>query len=95
MRSSVITNEESKEHFVENYRFKILSQDKQSADTQEETHNRADITQEAKMSQNSAQDVAVTREEAPQTQALQSQPSFVEELLKRIDDKIYLHLSFC
>ena len=86
MRSSVITNEESKEHFVENYRFKILSQDKQSADTQEETHNRADITQEAKMSQNSAQDVAVTREEAPQTQALQSQPSFVEELLKRIDD---------
>jgi hypothetical protein len=86
MRSSVITNEESKEHFVENYRFKILSQDKQSADTQEETHNRADRTQEAKMSQNSAQDVAVTLEEAPQIQALQPQPSFVEELLKRVDD---------
>ena len=79
MRSSVITNEESKEHFVENYRFKILSQDKQSADTQEETHNRADRTQEAKMSQNTAQDVAVTLEEAPQTQALQPQPSFVED----------------
>ena len=34
MKSSVITNERSKEHFVENYRFKILGQEKRS----EETH---------------------------------------------------------
>ena len=33
MKSSVITNERSKEHFVENYRFKILGQEKRSEDT--------------------------------------------------------------
>lgn len=33
MKSSVITNERSKEHFIENYRFKILGQEKRSEDT--------------------------------------------------------------
>ena len=92
MRSSVITNEEAKEHFVENYRFKILSQEKKDDGGESGDINSQMIkNQEAKISQTQTnedlENLSDDKFESINDNELPSaQPSFVEELLKRIDE---------
>ncbi|WP_169973474.1 MULTISPECIES: flagellar assembly protein FliH [unclassified Campylobacter] len=90
MRSSVITNEETKSHFVESYRFKVLGQEKKTNENHENEHidknhsnvenlNRADLaTNFDHPVKNSPQ--------IPISQDPRIESNFVEELLKRTDE---------
>jgi flagellar assembly protein fliH len=87
MKSSVITNERSKEHFVENYRFKILGQEKRSEDTHsahESESGRATEHNERALS--GGQEGSNLGEAKEQGGHFKPESSFIEELLKRTDE---------
>ena len=87
MKSSVITNERSKEHFVENYRFKILGQEKRSDDAhvahESETRRAPEHSERAF---NGEQESSNLSEEKEHSSHFKPEPSFIEELLKRTDE---------
>ncbi|MGP1485169.1 MAG: flagellar assembly protein FliH [Campylobacter sp.] len=89
MKSSVITNEQVSGHFVENYRFKILSQEQKSDEEHDQDAHMAKM-QDAKFTQPQADtsELNLTNDEQVEqnSSVIQNQPSFVEELLKRIDE---------
>ena len=87
MKSSVITNERSKEHFIENYRFKILGQEKRSEDTHsahESESGRA--TEHNERALNGGQEGSNLGEAKEQGGHFKPESSFIEELLKRTDE---------
>ena len=87
MKSSVITNERSKEHFVENYRFKILGQEKRSEDTHlahESESGRA--TEHNERALNGGQEGSNLGEAKEQGSYSRPESNFIEELLKRTDE---------
>ena len=87
MKSSVITNERSKEHFVENYRFKILGQEKRSEDTRsahESESGRA--TEHNDRALNGEQESSNLNDAKEQGGHFKPESSFIEELLKRTDE---------
>ena len=88
MKSSVITNERSKEHFVENYRFKILGQEKRSEDAHvaHESETRRASEHQHDRALNGEQENSNLSEEKEQGAHFKSESSFIEELLKRTDE---------
>ena len=88
MKSSVITNERSKEHFVENYRFKILGQEKRSDDAQaaHESETRRASEHQGERALNGGQEGSNLGEAKEQGAHFKPESSFIEELLKRTDE---------
>ena len=91
MRSSVITNEDVKSHFVENYRFKVLGQEKKSGEHREETNSdqNSHNDDERLSKQQSVRNLNGEQKEAYQTPVSQDhkiESNFVEELLKKVDE---------
>ncbi|MGB2552125.1 flagellar assembly protein FliH [Campylobacter sp. MOP51] len=99
MRSSVISNEDAKKHFVENYRFKVLGQEKKIEESH--THDNGFVGQNLKYEKDigSTDDVKIfdsnftpTKDDSQNSPKISlsqdnaAQSNFVEELLKRIDE---------
>lgn len=87
MKSSVITNERSKEHFVENYRFKILGQEKRSEDTRSAHESESGrVTEHKERALSGGQEGSNLGEAKEQGGHFKPESSFIEELLKRTDE---------
>lgn len=86
MRSSVITSEETVEHFVENYRFKVLLDHENGKSEQDNAANKHKDNQNLLKQNNQTESQSVS--EAPLMPPIQSgfDASFVEELLKKTDE---------
>ena len=79
MKSSLISSEKAKEHFIENYRFKVLGQEKKqdSARAQDSEDQRSDAGEQESSNLNDAKE---------QGAHFKPESSFIEELLKRTDE---------
>ncbi|QCD53271.1 flagellar assembly protein FliH [Campylobacter sp. RM16192] len=90
MRSSVITNEDTKSHFVESYRFKVLGQEKKANDSHENEHaGKNSINSENSNIANFATNFdhsIKNNQQIPISQDPKIESNFVEELLKRTDE---------
>ena len=79
MKSSLISSEKAKEHFIENYRFKVLGQEKKqdSARGQDYEDQKSDAGEQESSNLNDAKE---------QGTHFKPESSFIEELLKRTDE---------
>nr|WP_315017224.1 flagellar assembly protein FliH [uncultured Campylobacter sp.] len=79
MKSSLISSEKAKEHFIENYRFKVLGQEKKQdpARGQDSEDQRSDAGEQESSNLND------TKEQGAH---FKPESSFIEELLKRTDE---------
>ena len=79
MKSSLISSEKAKEHFIENYRFKVLGQEKKqdSARGQDYEDQKSDAGEQESSNLNDAKE---------QGAHFKPESSFIEELLKRTDE---------
>ena len=79
MKSSLISSEKAKEHFIENYRFKVLGQEKKQdpARGQDFEDQKSDAGEQESSNLNDAKE---------QGAHFKPESSFIEELLKRTDE---------
>ena len=79
MKSSLISSEKAKEHFIENYRFKVLGQEKKqdSARAQDSEDQKSDAGEQESSNLNNIKE---------QGAHFKPESSFIEELLKRTDE---------
>ena len=79
MKSSLISSEKAKEHFIENYRFKVLGQEKKQdpARAQDSEDQKSDTGEQESSNLNDAKE---------QGAHFKTESSFIEELLKRTDE---------
>ena len=79
MKSSLISSEKAKEHFIENYRFKVLGQEKKQdpARGQDSEDQKPDSGEQESPNLNDAKE---------QGGHFKPESSFIEELLKRTDE---------
>ena len=79
MKSSLISSEKAKEHFIENYRFKVLGQEKKQdpARWQDFEDQKSDAGEQESSNLNDAKE---------QGAHFKPESSFIEELLKRTDE---------
>ncbi len=79
MKSSLISSEKAKEHFIENYRFKVLGQEKKQdpARAQDSEDQKSDTGEQESSNLNDAKEQGVH---------FKPESSFIEELLKRTDE---------
>ena len=79
MKSSLISSEKAKEHFIENYRFKVLGQEKKqdSARGQDFEDQKSDVGEQESSNLNDVKE---------QGAHFKPESSFIEELLKRTDE---------
>ena len=79
MKSSLISSEKAKEHFIENYRFKVLGQEKKQdpARAQDSEDQKSDTGEQESSNLNDAKE---------QGTHFKPESSFIEELLKRTDE---------
>lgn len=79
MKSSLISSEKAKEHFIENYRFKVLGQEKKQdpARGQDCEDQKSDVGEQESSNLNDAKE---------QGAHFKPESSFIEELLKRTDE---------
>ena len=79
MKSSLISSEKAKEHFIENYRFKVLGQEKKQdpARGQDSEDQKPDAGEQESSNLNDVKEQGVH---------FKPESSFIEELLKRTDE---------
>ncbi|ELW3220324.1 flagellar assembly protein FliH [Campylobacter upsaliensis] len=82
-RSNVISNETSKQHVIEGYRFKVISEftSEQEKAQNEQTHHEIPMPQ-APIKEDKIEE---PKEDKAEEQGVAFQPSFVEDLLKKTD----------
>ena len=83
-RSNVISNETSKQHVIEGYRFKVISEftSEQEKAQNEQTHHEIPMPQ-APIKEDKIEE---PKEDKTEEKGVAFQPSFVEDLLKKTDE---------